>query len=317
VKEGLTPSKIDQLLLKLKPHPVVALVDDDLPTLDLLERALHDEGYEVRRFLNAEELLEKHSTFRPDVIVMDAVLPGMSGLSALDELRPKSPEESIPVLIFSDNNDLRAKLLAFRRGAHDYVIRPFEAEEVAARVRSLVRNRILHQMLQITSISDPLTSLYNRRFLSVWLDQELHRIKRYGLDLSCLMMDLDNFKSINEENGERYGDFILSTFAKVVSKNIRGSDIVGRMDNDEFAVFLPGTSKEEAMIVARRLRHSAAGQDFGLNGKKVNPTFCIGITDYHSSENTHANAVFERAREALEKAKSVGTGETAVLSTAS
>jgi diguanylate cyclase (GGDEF)-like protein len=85
------------------------------------------------------------------------------------------------------------------------------------------------------------------------------------------------------------------------------------MDNDEFAVFLPGTSKEGAMIVARRLRHSTAGQDFQLSGKKVSPTFCIGITDYHPSEATSTSAVFNRAQEALEKAKSVGAGETAVL----
>ena len=89
---------------------------------------------------------------------------------------------------------------------------------------------------------------------------------------------------------------------------------MGRMDNDEFAVFLPGASKEEAMIVARRLRNSTAGQDFESNGKKVKPTFCIGITAYHSKETNRASDVFDRAREAVAKAKSVGVGETAVMS---
>lgn len=314
MREGLTPSKIDQLLLKLKPHPVVALADDDAKALDLLERTFHDEGYVVHRFERAEELLAEYPKIRPDAIIMEAVLPGMSGLSALDELRPKTPEEGVPILILSSKNDLKVKLLAFRRGAYDYVVKPFEAEEVAARVRALIRTRIVQELLRVTSISDPLTSLYNQRFLSIWLDQEIERVKRYGLDLSCLILDLDDFRCINEEKGERFGDFLLHTLAQLITRNTRGADIVGRLQNDEFMVILPGTSKEQATIVARRLRNSTASQEFELNGAKIDPTFCIGITGCHSSEATSSDIFLERAREALAKAQSIGAGETAVLS---
>jgi len=313
MKEGLTPSKIDQLLLKLKPLPVVALADDDPQSLDLLERAFRDEGYMVHRFERAEDLVEQFAKIRPDVIVMGAVFSGMSGLSALDTLRPREPEESIPILILSEKEDLKAKLLAFRRGASDYVVKPFEAEEVAARVRTLVRSRMLLKLLQASSLSDPLTLLHNERFLSAWLEREIARVRRYGLALSCLLVDLDHFRRINEEQGERYGDYLLNAFAKILVQNIRSSDLAGRLHNDQFLVLLPGTSKEQAMILARRLRHLAGEQKFASEGKQVKPSFSIGITGCRSEESPTPETFLGRAREALEKAKSVGSGETAVL----
>lgn len=313
MKEGLTPSKIDKLLLKIKPEPVVALVDDDPATVDLIDRAIRDEGYRILHFDRAEKLIEKFSEISPDVILMEAILPGMSGLSVLDQIRPKSLEEMVPVLILSKRDDPGTKLLAFRRGAFDYVTKPFNPEEVAARVRILIRNKIFQEMLRQSSVSDPLTSLYNRRFLSVWLLREIERVKRYGLDLSCLLMDLDGFRHLNEENGERFGDFLLREVAEIVARNTRSSDIVGRMDNDEFLLFLPQTSKENAMTVARRLREKIEGREFKLGAKKAQAGFCLGIAGCRSQEAAGAEAFLEKAKEALQKAKAVGTGETAVL----
>ena len=315
MKDGLTPSRIDKLLLKIKPHPIVALVDDDPATLDLLECVLRDEGYLTHRFERAEELMEHFSEIQPDAIVMEVTLQGMSGLSVLDQLRPKSLEEIVPVLILSKRDDPRTKLLAFRRGAFDYVTKPFNAEEVGARIRALVRSKILQEMLRESSVSDPLTSVYNRRFLSIWLWREIERVKRYGLDLSCLLLDLDGFGGINEEHGERFGDFLLREVASIVDSNTRGSDIVGRLENDEFLVLLPGTSKEGAIVVAHRLKEKVQAREFELGAKKVKASFCMGIVGCRSEEAPDPNAFLERVQEALEKAKAVGVGvgETAVL----
>lgn len=314
MKEGLTPSKIDKLLLKIKPHPVVALVDDDPATLDLLDRALRDEGYLTSRFNRAEELMENFSEIQPDAIVMEVVLPGMSGLSVLDQLRPKSLEAIVPVLILSQRDDPRTKLLAFRRGALDYVTKPFNAEEVAARVRALIRAKRLQEMLRESSVSDPLTSVYNARFLSTWLLREIERAKRYRLPLSCLRLDLDGFHRINEENGERFGDFLLRELAGIFAQNTRGSDILGRIENDEFLFLLPGTSKEEAMTVARRLREKVQGQEFGVGAKRARASFCMGIVGCDSDKAPDSPEVFlEKAEEALRKAKTVGVNQTAVL----
>jgi len=313
VREGLKPTEIDEHLKKLKPHPVVALVDDDEATLEVLERALHDEGYEISRFNRAEELLAKFNEIRPDVIIMEAVLPGMNGLSALDHLRPQNVEEMIPVLILSKKDDPRAKLLAFRRGAFDYVTKPFDAEEVAARVRVLVRGKLIQEKLRKFAVTDPLTAAYNECFLLNWLEREIERVKRYGLDLSCVMVDIDGFKKINKEKGEGFGDFILEEFAGLVAKNTRSSDIVGRLRNDEFLLLLPGASGEQATVVARRLRGLAGTRKLEKGKKKFDASFSIGITGCHSKEAPDAMTFLARAQEALERAKAVGPGETAVL----
>ena len=313
MKDGLSPSKIDQLLARLKPHPAVALVDDDANTLDLLERTFKDEGYCIHRFQRAEDFLKKFSEIHPDVVVMETVLPGMSGLAALAEIQPKDLGEITPVLILTKKDDPRAKLLAFRRGASDYVTKPFDSGEVAARVRALLRARLLQEMIQMSAFSDPLTTLCNRKFLTDWLAREIERVKRYKLNLSCLLLDLDHFRHINERNGPRYGDFILSSFSQVIMDNTRKSDVIGRIENDEFAILLPGTSKNQAMVLARRLRDAVGNQKFELKGKNIKPTFCIGITGCRASEADAPEAVLGRAREALQKAKSVGEGETAAL----
>ena len=313
MKEGLTPSKIDQHLAKLKPQPVVALVDDDPATLELLDRTLRDEGYAVHRFERAEEFLAKVAEVKPDALVMEVVLSGMNGLSVLEELRPKSPEGILPTLILTKKDDLRAKLLAFRRGAFDYVTKPFEPEEVAARVRVMIRTKALQELLQMSSIADPLTSVYNRRFLFAWLSREMERVKRYGTALSCLAVDLDNFRGINEENGERSGDSLLRAFADFLNQNTRRADIVGRLENGEFLLLLPGTAKEGAMTVAHRLRERSLGQRFGLQEKQIPPSFSIGITASAPDHSAGAEAFVEKAEEALRKAKLVGPGKTAVL----
>ena len=313
MKEGLTPSKIDQFLTTIKPSPVVALVMENPAAADSLQRSLHDEGYQIYRTSRAEDLVARFSEIRPDVIVMAALLPGMNGLSALDELRPQTPEEIVPIVIISQRADTHAKLLAFRRGAFDYITEPFDAEEVAARVRTLVRTKILREMLQVSSVFDPLTSVYNRRFILVWLEREIERVKRYGLEFSCLLVDLDHFGEINEENGRNFGDHLLREFAALMTQHTRRSDIVGRIQNDEFLIFLPGTTKEQAMMAARRLRTLAAQQDFEWKGKKIKLTFCMGILGCHADEAPAAPVFLEKAQEALEKAKAVGAGETAVL----
>ena len=305
MKEGLTTTQIDQLLAKIKPHPVVALVDDDGAVLDLMERVLEAEGFHVRRFVQAEDLLEKWPRLAPDVVVMEAVLPGMSGLSVLDEIRPKNLEAITPVLILSQKDDPRTKLLAFRRGAMDYLTKPFDTDEFVSRVKALLRSKLLQEMLRLSSTSDPLTQLYNHRFVLQWLELEIERTKRYKADLSCLLMDLDGFKKINEERGESQGDRLLRDFGALLSENIRGSDVAGRLENDRFLLLLPVTPSEGAVVVGKRLRDLARGKKF--------PTFCTGVVNFELRESRDSSAFLEQAEEALAKARSVGPGETAVV----
>ena len=313
IKEGLTPSKMDQILVKIKPRQVVALVDDDLQTHDLIGRALHDEGYEVSHFKRAEDFLEKISEVKPDAIILEAVLPGMSGLSVLDELRPKNVEDVIPILILSKREDVRAKLLAFQRGAWGYLVKPVAAEEVAVHIRALVRAKILQEMIKLSSVTDPLTRGYNYRLLVTWLEKEIERVKRYGVEASCLLLDVDGFGQINSKCGEKFGDYLLKELADLIRENLRGSDLVGRIQNDEFFVLLPATSKEQAMTVVRRIRRLVQEKEFQWEGKKARPSFCTGIASCRPGETEDLPSFLKKAEGALNKARAVGVCETAVF----
>ncbi len=312
-KEGLNPSKIDQILAKVKPKQVVALVDDDPVTHDLIGRALHDEGYEVHHFRRGEEFLEKLNEISWDAVVVEAILPGVSGLALIDALRPKNLETMIPVLVLSEKEDVRAKLLAFRRGACDYLTKPVFAEEVAVRIRSLTRMKILTEMTRLSSISDPLTSVYNRRFLLTCLEKEIHRVKRYKMQMSCLLLDVDDFHQINSKSGEKFGDFLLKELAGIMLRNLRASDLMGRIGSDEFIALLPHTSKEQSMVVAKRLRCLVQEREFGFEDKKIKLSLSMGIASCLSEEAIDAHDVLEKAEGALTKAKAVGRGETAVF----
>ncbi len=312
-KEGLNLTKIDQILAKVKPKQVVALVDDDPVTHDLIGRALHDEGYEVHHFRRGEDFLEKLNTLSLDAVVVEAILRGISGLALLDELRPKNLETMIPVLVLSEKEDIRAKLLAFKRGASDFLTKPVSAEEVAVRVRSLTRMKILTEMTRLSSISDPLTSAYNRRFLLAWLEKEIQRVKRYKMKMSCLLLDVDDFHLINSKNGERFGDFLLKELAGIMTRNLRASDLMGRMGSDEFIALLPNTSKEQSMVVAKRLRRLVQEREFSFEEKKLKLSLSMGIASCLPEETIDAHDVLEKAEEALTKAKAVGRGETAVF----
>lgn len=312
-KHGLTTRQIDEMLEKLKPHPVVAMVDDDPKTLDLLERVLHDEGFKIHAYQTAEQLLAEYGEIQPDTILMEAVLPGMNGLSCLEELRPKNPDGMTPVLILSKKDDPRSKLLAFRRGAFDYVLKPFNAEEVGARTRALVRAKLLQDFLRDSSISDPVTAVYNIRFLVSWLEREIPRIKRYKQPLSCLAVNVDKIKKPTSAKEEQFEDFVLKKFSKLVSGHLRQSDVVGRLEEDDFLIFLPGTSKEDAVIVARRIRELVSGESFQFKGLKLEPTLSMGILGCNSTDEIPpAKKFLERAQEALGQARAVGVGETAV-----
>lgn len=313
MKDGLNLTKIDQLLGKIKPEPVIVVIDDDPMTVDLLKRALNDDGVHIYHYLEAEKFLQELPSLLPDLIIMEAVLPGMSGLSVLEELRPKNLESVVPVLILSQKDDPRSKLLAFRRGAMDYLTKPFDVDELAARVRSLLRSKILQDFLKLSSLTDPLTSIPNRRFITKWLELEAARAKRYGKNFSCILAAVDDFASIQEKEGGVFSDFILREVSGLMAKNVRGSDVVGRVEGDRFLALLPDTSKEEAMVLARRLRALAAAHEFKQGKKQIKPTISLGIVESSPAEAGDAPALLQRAENALSKAQSVGKGQTAVL----
>jgi diguanylate cyclase (GGDEF)-like protein len=160
-------------------------------------------------------------------------------------------------------------------------------------------------------MTDALTGLYNRRYLMEHLAQELNESDRYGTPATCLMLDIDNFKSINDSYGHPFGDFVLTRMARVITNTVRRADIAGRYGGEEFLIIMPRLAPEEALVLAERLRVAVGAQPFLYKGRSVPLTVSIGLAGYRRLPAARRNgaALIEAADQALYTAKRSGRNQ--------
>jgi len=162
--------------------------------------------------------------------------------------------------------------------------------------------------LNVLAITDGLTGLYNHRYLHEMLKQEVERVERYKTPLTCLMLDIDNFKSINDSHGHPFGDHVLASMAAIIREHVRRIDIVGRYGGEEFMVLMPHASAEVAEVIAERIRKAVEGFAFTTQDITARITLSIGLATYPNpaagiiDKDTFLNA----ADQALYRAKSAG-----------
>ena len=169
----------------------------------------------------------------------------------------------------------------------------------------ITQEEMYKKELETISVKDPLTNLYNRRYYKDKIEHEMYNAKRYGYDLSIMMMDIDYFKSINDKHGHNVGDEVLIYYTKIIAKSLRDSDTVCRMGGEEFLVMLPHTSLDDALKIAEKLRASVE------NSKKIIPiTMSFGVTQYINGESEEY--LYKRVDKALYKAKTNGRNRVEV-----
>src|SRR2546423_3354388 len=216
-------------------------------------------GMSVVEAGSGSQALDYLATDRPDLVILGRSLPDMDGLDLLPRL--KSGElDFVPVLVASHRSETAERVRGLQLGADDYVSRPCDPAELLARARALLRTKQTHdriRRLQLTLeqmvVNDPLTGLYNRRFLMDRLLQEMQRSDRHVEALAFALIDLDGFKPINDQFGHVLGDKVLRGVGSAISRSVRVSDVAARYGGDEFAVILPQTPPEGAMRVCERL----------------------------------------------------------------
>ncbi len=160
------------------------------------------------------------------------------------------------------------------------------ASAFAAEAGLAIENARLVERIQIAATTDALTGVCNRGHLYDLGSREVSRCRRYGHPLSTIMVDLDNFKRINDEHGHHTGDRVLSRVAELCVENLRESDVVGRYGGDEFAILLPETDLEQAMLTAERLRATLAAQAVAGDGGEVDITASFGVAELDEEEET-------------------------------
>jgi diguanylate cyclase (GGDEF)-like protein len=258
----------------------VLIVDDAPDTLEIIQKLLHYEGYDVATALTGEEGVKKVEEEKPDVVLMDINLPGIDGAEALRRIRIVNPLQCVIMLtaFATVDNAIRA----LKEGASDFVKKPFENEHLIhivnqclAKYKTLKEKEKLEEEVRRLSVTDDLTGLYNHRHFFKTLEAELVRLRRQKTSLSLMMFDLDNFKSYNDRYGHLEGDKVLKNVGEIVKHSIRYNVDSGyRYGGDEFAVLLIGASMDRAMAIAERIRSSIEQTEF------QNITVSVGLSEY-------------------------------------
>jgi len=249
-----------------------------------------------------------------DLIVVSLGMRSFDGLRLCSQLRSLPEGRHVPILVVVSDGDRRKLTQALEMGVNDYLTRPVDKNELVARVRTQLRkkryaDRLRHnvQLSLEMAITDQLTGLHNRRYMSRHLDTLLSSAKKNGRPLAYVIMDIDFFKQVNDTHGHDIGDEVLKEFASRISANVRGIDLACRYGGEEFVVVMPDTDTSFAYSIAERLRQSIETTPVKISRApgSLNITISIGIAKLESEADT-AEQLLHRADQALYRAKRSG-----------
>lgn len=290
----------------------ILVVDDVSENVTLLRFQLESENYQVLEASNGPQALEIANEETPDLILLDVMMPGMTGLDVVKNLKQTQQLTKIPVILVTANSDDESVVEGLDLGAYDYIIKPYNPTVMFARVRAALREKERQDLLERWATTDPLTNISNRRFFFSETEREFERAKRGSL-MSLLLLDIDKFKQVNDEYGHIAGDQALISLANVLKTSFRKVDICGRFGGEEFIVCLPDTPLDASVEVAERLRQNINKQVIKSDKNDFHISVSIGITNYTTADKQLADMI-KRADLALYRAKENGRNRVEVES---
>ncbi len=302
---------------------VVLIVDDNPTNLQVLSQLLKKAGYKTRVAMDGESAIEQVRSDPPELILLDVQMPGIDGFKTCQKLKEDRSIQDIPVIFITALADLENKVKGLSIGAVDYITKPFQHEEVLARVKVHLMIRFLTQKVQEQSLAlqlanhelhrlanlDGLTEVANRRRFDEYFDQEWRRSRRDCLPLSLILCDIDYFKNYNDYYGHQAGDVCLRQVAQSISKTLlRPGDVVARYGGEEFAIILPNTPSEGAVHVAKLLQAQIERLNIEHAQSKVSSriTLSLGITTILPDASQEAHMLVAAADKALYASKAKG-----------
>ena len=297
----------------------ILLVEDNKGQADIIREYLSRSGYEV---LSAEDGVSAFKAARIgpiDLILLDRVLPDMDGSEVCRWLKLDQKTRDIPVIMLTVRSAMNDKVTGLESGADDYLPKPFDEAELNARIYARLRSKIqqdelkkkntqLEDMLtrvESLAILDPLTGLYNRRRFETILTNEFKRAARYQSSLSCMVIDIDHFKAVNDSFGHQTGDIVLKEVAHVIQTTLREVDTPARWGGEEFIALSPNTTRENAIKAAERIRKAVASHTFaGIGDRQI--TVSIGVAGMPDPALDSLDKLIHAADVAMYEAKKNG-----------
>lgn len=309
----------------------IVIVDDLPDNLRLLSGILKEKGYRVRPASSGKRALATIRKERPELILLDIMMPEMDGYEVCRELKADNLTCDIPVIFLSALNEVFDKVKAFQAGGVDYICKPFQVEEVLVRVHTHLtirtqqlvlgrqnqelkeKNRLItkqSEQLKQLACRDFLTGLSNRRDFLDKAGKEEGRFRRSGLTFSVLLLDIDRFKAVNDTYGHECGDQVLVHVAKRLDQVLRQQDTVARWGGEEFICLLPESELKGAVVVAEKIRQSFEEHEKRCGEVVVSITVTLGVCWYDGS--CSLEETIRRADAALYKGKEKGRNRVEV-----
>lgn len=312
----------------------VLIVDDDPAMLKLLSRYLADSNYEVLTATDGQEALGVLLREGPSVVLSDLSMPGMNGLQLCQAIRSSEGIGFVYIIILTADCEKERVVEALEAGANDFLAKPFHHQELLARLNAGIRIvtlesdlkrqqrelhkanaelAILNRKLEMMAISDELTSLSNRREAMAQLKHHWVESLQSNQPFSCIMLDIDRFKSCNDTYGHDTGDEVLKQIAGILARCSRAGDLACRIGGEEFLVLCPNTTLENARGLAERLRAGAEARIIQVGHAALQVTLSAGVAE-RTAHTDSAEHLLKCADQALYQAKRGGRNRVVTFS---
>lgn len=290
----------------------VLLVDDSQQARVAIREALKD-LFEV--FIEADDGLSAIKAFveeKPGFIITDIEMPSIDGYRFISTVRNMEDGKDLPIIMLSGTKDsLKKKLTGFNLGASDFLMKPFESEELVARVKSLLRTRFLldelkekNTLLARLAVTDELTGLYNRRHFFETVREQMALGLRHNFKIACMLMDIDHFKKINDTHGHIAGDDVLRKIGSLLNSCKREGELLARFGGEEFVMCLFNTDSASVLRAAERFRHLIKSFEFSSSHHpNLHVTVSIGVAIYPQASIVTIDELIKAADSALYRSK--------------
>ncbi|GEO36678.1 two-component system cell cycle response regulator [Skermanella aerolata] len=296
----------------------VLVIEDSPIDLDKIAETLRRDTDSVVAADTSAKALDLGMSEDFELIIVSLTLLNEDGLRLCSQLRSHERTRQAPILLIADEGDLSRVAKGLELGANDYLLKPIDRNELLARVRTQVRRKRYHEKLRHNyeqslsmALTDSLTGVFNRRYVSAHLPRLLERSWESQKPVAILMFDIDHFKAVNDTYGHGVGDEVLREVANRTNRNLRNFDLVARYGGEEFIVVMPDSDRDAAYAVAERLRRRVGEETFTVSADvgEITVTISIGVAVVDGVGDT-AEAILKRADDALYQAKRSGRNRT-------
>jgi two-component system cell cycle response regulator len=283
LKSYIESIRLDEELTKAMSKLKVAVIDDSILTVKVIQNIFELNNIShVDYFYDARVLLSSPLDY--DIYIIDLVLPETTGEMLISEIK-KINTDCIIIMISSTSN-YKTISHTLNSGADDFIVKPFDNNTFLVRIKHHLKQHMLLKELENKnaellklSITDGLTRIYNHNYIVNRLEEECSRADRYSETVSIMLLDLDNFKSVNDTFGHQVGDKVLFEVASTIKSVLRQSDILGRYGGEEFLVILPNTDEVETKAVGEKIREAVSCIENLATGLQV--TISGGLATNH------------------------------------